>query len=131
MSIINKLKIFFVAAALSTPALSAEAVSIRVMDGGIPLGDYHSMVEDGLRLGSTELLREAWAHYEDAIKFDKDQKFATTSYLELGRIYFELGNYESSISNYEKLLEYHQNAIFYYNLGQSYELKDEIDKKVM
>lgn len=115
MSIINKLKIFFVAAALSTPALSAEAVSIRVMDGGIPLGDYHSMVEDGLRLGSTELLREAWTHYEDAIKFDKDQKFATTSYLELGRIYFYLsllGN--ATNEDYAKVEGYAKEALYAY-----------------
>ena len=75
MSIINKLKIFFVAAALSTPTLSAEAVSIRVMDGGIPLGDYHSMVEDGLSKKDAEAAVKAFVDVvsEELVKGGKVQ----------------------------------------------------------
>ncbi len=89
MSIINKCKLFFILLVFAGTALNAEALSIRVVEG-IPVGDYQSMVEDGMRLGNAELLRTAWSHYENAIMFGKDDDIAASSYLELGKIYFYL-----------------------------------------
>ena len=89
MSIINKFKIFVLALAFIAVTLNAEALSIRVI-GGVPVGDYKAMVEEGLRLGNAELLRKAWNHYEKAMKFEDDNNFAASSYLELGKIYFYL-----------------------------------------
>lgn len=89
MSINNKIKFYFIFLAFMTLAVSASALSIRVVEG-VPLGNYQTMVEDGLRLGNAELLRTAWNHYESAIKFDNKEEELASSYLELGKIYFYL-----------------------------------------
>lgn len=95
MSIINKVKIFFILSAFLFSAISAEALSIRIIEG-VPLGNYKAMVEEGLRLGNIELLKKAWQHYEKAIKFDEEEGVAASSYLELGKIYFYLSLLGSS-----------------------------------
>ena len=89
MSIINNCKLYFILLAFVGITLNAEALSIRVVEG-VPVGDYKSMVEEGMRLGNSELLRTAWSHYENAIKFGDDEEIAASSYLELGKIYFYL-----------------------------------------
>jgi tetratricopeptide (TPR) repeat protein len=65
----------------------AFAVSIHVMEGGVPFASPDALIEEGIRLGSAELLREAWSHYEDSLKMDEEAK---DGYLELGKIYFHL-----------------------------------------
>ena len=89
MSIINNCKLYFILLAFVGITLNADALSIRVVEG-VPVGDYKSMVEEGMRLGNSELLRTAWSHYENAIKFGDDEEIAASSYLELGKIYFYL-----------------------------------------
>ena len=89
MSINNKIKFIFIFYIFMTITISASALSIRVVEG-VPLGDYEAMVEDGLRLGNSELLRTAWNHYEEAINFENKDDIAAASYLELGKIYFYL-----------------------------------------
>ncbi len=89
MSINNKIKLLIIILAFVSISMNSYALSIRVVEG-VPLGNYESMIEDGLRLGNAELLRKAWEHYENAIKFDKKGELAASSYLELGRIYFYL-----------------------------------------
>ena len=89
MSIANKIKFYFIFFTFMIMAVSAQALSIRVVEG-VPLGNYEAMVEDGLRLGNAELLRTAWNHYEEAINFDKKDEVVAASYLELGKIYFYL-----------------------------------------
>ncbi len=74
-------------------ATSASALSIRVLEGGIPIIDPGKMMEDGLRLGNTELLRQAWRHYEDSVTLPESMG---NGYLELGRIYFYLSLLGSS-----------------------------------
>jgi len=72
--------------------------------------------------------------FDDALELlERAQELDEENYevfYELGRLYFELGDYPSSIACYENLIEKHQNAIFYYNLAQSYEANDEIDKAI-
>lgn len=89
MSINNKIKFIFILFVFVISAISADAMSIRVVEG-VPLGNFKSMVEEGLRLGNAELLRKAWEHYESAIKFEGEKESAATAYLELGKIYFYL-----------------------------------------
>lgn len=89
MSIDNKIKFLIIFLAFMTMTVSAQALSIRVVEG-VPLGDYETMVEDGLRLGNAELLRTAWNHYEEAINFESKDDVVASSYLELGKIYFYL-----------------------------------------
>ena len=89
MSINNKIKLLIIILAFVSISMNSYALSIRVVEG-VPLGNYEAMIEDGLRLGNAELLRKAWEHYENAIKFGNDSNVAADSYLELGRIYFYL-----------------------------------------
>lgn len=89
MSITNKIKFNIIFLFFLFLAIRAQALSIRVVEG-VPLGNYETMVEDGLRLGNAELLRKAWTHYENAISFDSKESPEASSYLELGKIYFYL-----------------------------------------
>ncbi len=89
MSINNKINLLFIFCFFSLITINANALSIRLVEG-VPLGNYETMIEDGLRLGNAELLRTAWSHYEQAIKFDNKETVVPTSYLELGKIYFYL-----------------------------------------
>ncbi len=89
MSINNKIKFLFILLVFVTSSIGAYAMSIRVVEG-IPLVDFKTMVEDGLRLGNAELLRKAWSHYENAIRFDSKNEQAKIAYLQLGKIYFYL-----------------------------------------
>lgn len=72
--------------------------------------------------------------YDDALELlERAEELDSQNYeifYELGRLYFELGDYPSSIAAYENLIEYKQNAIFYYNLAQSYEANNDIDKAI-
>lgn len=88
MSIGNKIKLLLLPAVfLFAFAATASAQSIRVLEGGIPIVEFQKMVDEGLRLGNAELLRQAWEHYEDAVKFSEGNG---SDYLELGKIYFYL-----------------------------------------
>lgn len=93
MSIGNKYLLIMTTALLCIFATSASALSIRVLEGGIPIIEPHKMMEDGLRLGNTELLRQAWRHYEDSVTLPEGMG---NGYLELGRIYFYLSLLGSS-----------------------------------
>jgi len=93
MSIGNKYLLIMTTALLCIFATSASALSIRVLEGGIPIIDPGKMMEDGLRLGNTELLRQAWRHYEDSVTLPEGMG---NGYLELGRIYFYLSLLGSS-----------------------------------
>ncbi len=63
------------------------ALSIRVVEGGVPLVNPHEIIERGIRSGDASLLREAWLHYESSLKYSG---VPTEGYLELGKIYFYL-----------------------------------------
>ncbi len=63
------------------------SVPIHVMEGGVPYASPDALIEEGIRLGSAELLRKAWSHYEDSLKINEDAK---DGFLELGKIYFHL-----------------------------------------
>lgn len=65
----------------------ADAVSVRVLQGGIPVADLQQLVEEGFRLGNERMLRQAWDAYEKAVHLDPD---ATDGYRQLGRVYFDL-----------------------------------------
>jgi tetratricopeptide (TPR) repeat protein len=89
MSIGNKIKLFVLPVVfLLASAMTVSALSIRVVEGGIPLIDPQEMIEEGIRKGSVDLLRQAWRHYEDSLLFNEKQD--KTAYLELGKIYFHL-----------------------------------------
>ncbi len=87
MSIGNKVNLLLITALLCIFATSASALSIRLLEGGIPVVDPHQMMEDGLRLGNADLLRQAWRHYEESVTLPQG---IGSGYLELGRIYFYL-----------------------------------------
>ncbi len=88
MSIGNKVNLLLMTTVLLCIfATSASALSIRVLEGGIPIVDPHQMVDDGLRLGNADLLRQAWKHYEESVSLPES---TGNGYLELGRIYFYL-----------------------------------------
>lgn len=88
MSIGNKIKLFVLPAVfLLASVMTASALSIRVVEGGIPVVDHQEMIDEGIRLGSVDLLRQAWRHYEDSLSFEDAAK---AGYLELGKIYFHL-----------------------------------------
>lgn len=90
MSIGNKIKIkLFVLPVvfLFASIMTASALSIRVVEGGIPLFNPQEMIEEGIRMGSVDLLRQAWQHYEDSLLLEDQDR---TGYLELGKIYFHL-----------------------------------------
>ena len=93
MSIGNKYLLIMTTALLCIFATSASALSIRVLEGGIPIIEPRKMMEDGLRLGNIELLRQAWRHYEDSVTLPEG---IGNGYLELGRIYFYLSLLGSS-----------------------------------
>ena len=80
-------KIFTVFLMIGLMAGSLSALSIRVLPGGIPIGSADQMIAEGTRLGSTQLLRQAWDAYEKAVKMDPKM---LNGYLQLGRIYFQL-----------------------------------------
>jgi len=69
--------------------LTAElfGLSIRVLPGGIPVGNPEQLVREGIRLGNTQLLRQAWDAYEKAVAIDPQY---LEGYLQLGRIFFHL-----------------------------------------
>lgn len=103
MSIGNKVNLVLLAVVISCFfATPASALSIRVLEGGIPIIDPHKMVEDGMRLGNTELLREAWRHYEESVSLP--DTFGK-GYLELGRIYFYLSLLGTSTDSEYNLAE--------------------------
>ncbi|HNS09406.1 MAG TPA: hypothetical protein PKN29_06880 [Candidatus Ozemobacteraceae bacterium] len=102
MSIGNKYLLIMTTALLCIFANSASALSIRVLEGGIPIIEPHKMMEDGLRLGNTELLRQAWRHYEDSVTLPEGMG---KGYLELGRIYFYLSLLGSSSESDYNLAE--------------------------
>lgn len=83
----NILTGIFVVLALCWAPSPADAVSVRVLQGGIPVADTQQLVEEGLRLGNEGMLRQAWDAYEKAVHLDPD---ATDGYRQLGRVYFNL-----------------------------------------
>ncbi len=88
MSIGNKIKFLLLAVAyLFLVSTSASALSIRLLEGAVPVMDPQQLVNDGINQGNSELLRKAWRHYEESLKLSKD---TGAGYLELGKIYFHL-----------------------------------------
>lgn len=110
MSIGNKFKLFLLSTVMVFAfAATSSALSIRVLEGGIPIVDPQKLVDEGLRLGNAELLRQAWQHYEDAVKFSEGPG---TGYLELGRIYFYLSLLgDSTQTDFETAEYYARQAI--------------------
>ena len=102
MSFGNKYLLIMTIALLCIFATPASALSIRVLEGGIPIIEPQKMMEDGLRLGNTELLRQAWRHYEDSVTLPEGMG---SGYLELGRIYFYLSLLGSSSESDYNLAE--------------------------
>lgn len=86
-SVRNILTGIIVALASGCCATPLEAVSVRVLQGGIPMGDTQQLVEEGLRLGNEHMLRQAWEAYADAVQLDPD---SIEGYKQLGRVYFNL-----------------------------------------
>ncbi|RCK81717.1 MAG: hypothetical protein OZSIB_0851 [Candidatus Ozemobacter sibiricus] len=66
---------------------SSFAVSIRVLPGGIPVGSAEQLMREGIRLGSSQMLRQAWDSYEKAVALNPEY---LEGYLQLGRIFFHL-----------------------------------------
>lgn len=88
MSIGNKIKILLLPVALIFLfSTTASALSIRLLEGGVPILDPQKLVDEAIDQGNAELLRKAWGHYEESMKFSKDDN---AGYLELGKIYFHL-----------------------------------------
>ncbi|MDD3148442.1 MAG: hypothetical protein PHD82_14205 [Candidatus Riflebacteria bacterium] len=110
MSIGNKVNLLvMMTVMLCVFTASASAFSIRVLEGGIPIVDPHQMVEDGLRLGNADLLRQAWKHYEDSVVLPTG---IGSGYLELGRIYFYLSLLgDSTETDYELAERFARQAI--------------------
>ena len=95
MSIGNKIKLFVLPAVfLLASVMTASALSIRVVEGGIPYVEPQELIEEGIRQGNVDLLRQAWRHYEDSLLLFEDgetvEDNARTGFLELGKIYFHL-----------------------------------------
>ncbi|MBU1108624.1 MAG: hypothetical protein KKB51_18255 [Candidatus Riflebacteria bacterium] len=95
MSIGNKIKLLVLPAVfLFASAMTASALSIRVVEGGVPYVEPRELIEEGIRQGNVDLLHQAWRHYEDSLVLFEDGKAvedeAKTGYLELGKIYFHL-----------------------------------------
>ncbi|NCB37762.1 MAG: hypothetical protein EOM80_03245 [Erysipelotrichia bacterium] len=88
MSIGNKFKLILLPTVfLFAFAANVSALSIRILEGGVPVLEPQKMVEEGLRQGNAALLRQAWQHYADAVKLSEN---TDAGYLELGKIYFYL-----------------------------------------
>jgi len=67
--------------------VSASGLSVRVIQGGVPIASPRELIEEGIRLGNSELLRKAWGSYEQAVKLEPN---VIDGYMQLGRIYFHL-----------------------------------------
>ncbi len=84
----------------------ASAISIRVFPGGIPLGSAQQLMDEGMRLGNTQMLRQAWDAYEKAVKLDPN---SSQGYLGMGRIFFYLSMLDAAgpedVSRAQKLAE--------------------------
>lgn len=82
MSIGNKTKFLLLPVVfLICCSISASALSIRLLEGGVPVMNPQKLVDEGIRQGNTELLRQAWKHYESSMKLSKGEE---AGYLELG-----------------------------------------------
>ncbi len=85
------------------------ALSIRVLPGGIPVGSAEHLMAEGIRLGSSQLLRQAWEAYEKAVQLEPA---SLMGYLQLGRIYFHLSLLNSSNDrDYELAKAYAEKAV--------------------
>lgn len=78
---------FWVSALLFLLIPAAWGLSIRVLPGGIPVASPEQLIAEGIRLGSSQLLRQAWSEYEKAVHLEPK---LIEGYLQLGRIYFQL-----------------------------------------
>ena len=88
MSINNKLKLSQICLLFVLFSVSmVTAVPVTLIEGGIPVVDPQKLVEEGIRYGNAELLRQAWKHYEDTISLSGATPMAT---LEMGKIYYNL-----------------------------------------
>lgn len=85
MSVFNKLKCFLFCFLFAVCG-NLWAVSISFIEGAVPVGSPAEMVEDGIRVGNSLLLKRAWGCYAGAAADNS----AKAAYLELGRIYFHL-----------------------------------------
>lgn len=88
MSISNKIKfVILTSVMLFAGLIQANAIPLRVLEGGIPMVDPQDLIDEGIRLGSSELLRQAWQHYEDSLSLSGATPMAS---LEMGKIYYHL-----------------------------------------
>lgn len=83
----NRRLVILVVVLCALAAQSLLALSIRVLPGGIPVGEPEQLMAEGIRLGNTQLLRQAWDVYTGAVKLHPE---SLHPYLQLGRIYFHL-----------------------------------------
>lgn len=88
MSINNKLKLsLLLLNCLLIMVSSANALPVHILEGGIPVIDPQQLVQEGIRMGNAEALRQAWKHYEDMISLSGATPLSS---LELGKIYYHL-----------------------------------------
>ncbi len=63
------------------------AMPVQIIEGGIPLIDPQQFIDEGIRLGNHEMLRQAWKHYEESLGLSGASPVAC---LEMGKIYYHL-----------------------------------------
>ncbi|MGM0600058.1 MAG: tetratricopeptide repeat protein [Candidatus Rifleibacteriota bacterium] len=68
-------------------SVSAFAVNVQVFEGGFPFADPGQLIQEGVRLGNSQMLRKAWKHYEETLMLSGASPFAS---LEMGKIYYHL-----------------------------------------
>ncbi len=84
---INKAKLIQVCFCMLLAFSQAHSMPVTIIEGGIPVIDPQQLIDEGIRLGNKELLRQAWKHYENMISLSGANPFTT---LEMGRIYYNL-----------------------------------------
>lgn len=87
MSINNKAKLSLISLFFALICIhSVIAMPVTIIEG-VPVVDSRQLVEEGIRLGNSELLRQAWQHYEEMISLSGATPLAS---LEMGKIYYHL-----------------------------------------
>jgi tetratricopeptide (TPR) repeat protein len=85
------------------------ALSIRVLPGGIPVGSPEQLMSEGIRLGNSHLLRQAWNEYEKSVTLAPHK---LEGYYQLGRIFFHLSLLRSAgTADSAKALGYARQAL--------------------
>lgn len=88
MSINNKFKLCVCCAVfLTVNFVRGYSMPLQIFEGGVPFIEPQKLIEEGIRMGSEEKLRQAWNHYEDSLSLSGASPVGS---LELGKIYFHL-----------------------------------------